>query len=182
MSEEKNKVVISNGLYFVMVISLAIYSILRNILFAVLTSNAEAFIPIAMASLLLLIIWKKSQHITLALIGWALYFIIKYGIVFFGLILAYGHNGFKDVSIINVLENMAFFLAGIVIWIGAYQFVEIHEEVWMGSIVYSRQCTVLSRQFTVSSLQSTVGSVQYLVASLQYSVLSQQFTVGSRKQ
>ena len=129
MEEEKNKVVISNSVYYILVITLAVYSILRNAFFAIATANLEGFIPIAMASLLLLLIWKKSQHIRLALIGWALYFILKYGIVFFGLVLAYGHNGFQDVETTTVLEKLVFLLAGIIIWIGAYTYVEFHEDI-----------------------------------------------------
>ena len=73
-------------------------------------------------------IWKRSQFISLALIGWALYFIVKYGINFFALVLAYGYNGFVDVAIEDVYEKFAFLLMGIVIWVGSYKYVEIHEE------------------------------------------------------
>jgi hypothetical protein len=128
VTEQKYKVVITSKWYYSLVLVLAVYSMLKNIVTAVITSNAEAALPIVMAWVLLYMIWKKSQHISLALVGWALYFIVKDGIGFFALVLAYGYNGFVDVAIEEVYEKLAFLLMGIVIWIGSYKYVEIHEE------------------------------------------------------
>jgi hypothetical protein len=110
-----------------MVIILSGYTIIRGAVLSIITFNPDGLIPIAMGGVLLLIIYRKSIHSQAALIGWALYFIVKYGVVFFGLILSHHHNNYSDIAMIELMEKFTFFLMGIVIWIGAYKYVEVHE-------------------------------------------------------
>lgn len=116
-----------NPWYRWLVILLSGYTIIRGAILSIITFNPDGLIPMAMGGVLLLIIYRKSIHSQAALIGWALYFIIKYGIVFFGLILSHHHNNYSDIEMVHLLEKFIFFLMGIVIWIGAYKYVEIHE-------------------------------------------------------
>ncbi|NNF33732.1 MAG: hypothetical protein HKN68_06470 [Saprospiraceae bacterium] len=116
-----------NPWYRWMVIILSGYTIIRGGILSIITINPDGLIPIAMGGVLLLIIYKKSIHSQAALIGWALYFIIKYGIFFFGLVLSHHHNNYSDIETVDLLEKFMFFLMGIVIWIGAYKYVEVHE-------------------------------------------------------
>ena len=103
------------------------YTMIKGLILSVITYNPEGLIPIAMGSVLLYIIYKKSIHTPAALVGWALYFIIKYGVVFMALILSHHHNDYKDIESIVILEKLAFLLIGIVIWISTYRYVEVHE-------------------------------------------------------
>ena len=112
-----------------MVLLVTIYTIVRGTIFSIITINPEGLIPLGMGSILLFIIYKRSIHTQAALIGWSLFFIIKYGTIFFGLILSHHHRNYQDLELISFLEKTAFFLLGIVIWIGSYRYVEIHESI-----------------------------------------------------
>ena len=109
------------------VILIAGYTIIRGALLSIVTMNPEGLIPMAMGGVLLLIIYRKSIYTSSALVGWALYFIIKYGTVFIGLVLSHHHNDYAEVELTTVLEKLVFLLLGIIIWISAYKYVEVHE-------------------------------------------------------
>lgn len=111
-----------------MVILVSFYTIIRNLIMTIISGNFYGLIPIAISILMLLLVWYRHEQTKIALIGWALYFIFKYGISFVGLLLSHGHNRFIEVELIVLIEKAAFLVMGIVIWIGAEKYVEVHEE------------------------------------------------------